>query len=106
MLAAAVASLALVPVGTFASPTYATSAPDDANRIFVTEKAGVVIIAGDPTPFLDISADTLSSDTERRLLSIAFAPDYATSGRFYVYLTTKPDGAIQVREYRRSAADP
>jgi hypothetical protein len=37
---------------------------------------------------------------------MAFAPDYATSGRFYVYLTTKPAGEIQIREYRRSAADP
>ena len=50
---------------------------------------------------------------ERGLLSVAFAPDYATSGRFYVYLTVTAaaatsgtPGEIQVREYRRSAADP
>ena len=47
---------------------------------------------------------------ERGLLSIAFAPDYATRGRFYVYLTSSPAATIEMREYRRSAnpnvADP
>ncbi len=37
---------------------------------------------------------------------MAFAPDYATSGRFYVYLSAEPDGQLQVREYHRSAANP
>src|SRR3954468_3465092 len=44
---------------------------------------------------------------------MAFAPDYATSGRFFVYLTvtgaaslTGTDGEIEVREYHRSPADP
>ena len=58
-------------------------------------------------PFLDVSATTLSSDEERGLLSAAFAPDYAASGRFYVYLTARPGpGEIQIWEYTRSAADP
>jgi hypothetical protein len=99
------AAPALVKVGDFSSPTYATSAPDDGNRIYVVEKSGVIRIAGEPAPFLDLTADTRSDDSERGLLSMAFAPDYATSGRFYVYLTTKPNGEIQIREYRRSAAN-
>ena len=37
---------------------------------------------------------------------MAFAPDYATSGLFYVYFAAEPDGQLQVREYRRSAANP
>ncbi len=96
----------LVKLGDFPSPTYATSAPDDGNRIYVVEKAGTIRVAGQAAPFLDLTADTLSSDSERGLLSMAFAPDYATSGRLYVYLTTTPAGEIQIREYRRSAADP
>jgi hypothetical protein len=36
---------------------------------------------------------------ERGLLSLAFAPDYATSGLFYVYYTRTGDGAIQVDEF-------
>jgi glucose/arabinose dehydrogenase len=105
-VAPAHAAPGLVKVGDFSSPTYATSAPDDGNRIYVVEKPGAIRVAGQAAPFLDLTADTLSGDQERGLLSMAFAPDYATSGRFYVYLTTKPSGEIQIREYRRSAANP
>ena len=39
------------------------------------------------------------------MLSMAFAPDYAQSGLFYLYMVARnPVGEIQVREYRRSAA--
>ena len=54
---------------------------------------------------LDISSD-VNTDGERGLLSIAFPPDYATTGLFYVYLASQPDGQLQLREYRRSAANP
>jgi glucose/sorbosone dehydrogenase len=97
-------------VGDFDGPTYATGAPGDASRVFVVEKPGRVRLVRDGVvlaqPFLDVSATTSSSDEERGLLSAAFAPDYATSGRFYVYLTAKPAGEIQIWEYARSAANP
>ena len=64
------------------------------------------------TPFLDLTS-IVEAVSERGLLSAAFAPDYAATGRFYVYLTAKAGaattgtaGEIQVREYRRSAANP
>jgi hypothetical protein len=99
-----------VKVGDFDGPTYATGAPGDVSRVFVTEKPGRVRLVRDGAvlaqPFLDVTAMTLSSDEERGLLSAAFAPDYAASGRFYVYLTARPAGEIQVWEYRRSAANP
>jgi len=64
-------------------------------------------------PFLDLTSIVESGANERGLLSAAFAPDYATTGRFYVYLTAKSAaavsgtaGEIQVREYRRSATSP
>ena len=85
----------------------------------MTERSGRVQLlrGGTARPFLDVSAITLSDASERGLLSLAFAPDYASSGRFYVYLTATADaaqsatpGELQVREYRRSAdpdvADP
>jgi hypothetical protein len=106
LAAPAHAAPSLVALGSFSSPTYATSAPDDGNRIYVVEKPGTIRIAGQATPFLDLTADTLSTDQERGLLSMAFAPDYATSGRFYVYLTTRPAGTIEIRSYQRSAANP
>jgi glucose/arabinose dehydrogenase len=59
------------------------------------------------TPFLDIT-DLVTSGGEQGLLGLAFAPDYAQSGLFYVYYTGK-DGNQHVVEYRRrgeDAADP
>src|SRR3954447_15443508 len=113
--APASAAPSLVTVGDFSSPTYATGAPDSPDRVFVTERARAVRVvdAGAGKTFLDLTSATLADGGERGLLSLAFAPDYAASGRFYVYLTVKAasavsgtDGEIQVREYRRSAGDP
>src|SRR5262249_55062160 len=95
LAAPAHASPGLVKVGDFTSPPYATPTPDDDNRIYIVEKPRVIRIAGQARPSLDITSQTLSDDTERGLLSMAFAPDYATSGRFYVYLTARPSGEIQ-----------
>ncbi len=72
-----------------AFPVFITSPPGD-TRVFVVEKGGTVrIIENDTvraTPFLDVSAK-VSGRPEQGLLSLAFAPDYATSGRFFVYYT-------------------
>jgi hypothetical protein len=105
--APAAAAPTLVEVGRFSAPVHVASPPNDP-RLFVVEKAGVVRIAGGGT-FLDVSALT-ESVGERGLLSIAFAPDYAASGRFYVFFTDEETGALRVVAYRRSAdpsrADP
>jgi Glucose / Sorbosone dehydrogenase len=113
--APASAAPALVPLGSFDQPTYATGPPGDDSRVFVTERSGRVRLlvngAVQATPFLDLSAITQTDYEERGLLSIAFPPDYAASGRFYVYLTARAppgatDGEIEVRAYQRSAANP
>ena len=105
----AAAAPTLVPIGSFDGPIFVTAPRDDPSRLFVVERSGVIRVVRDgqtlPTPMLDISAD-VNEDGERGMLSLAFAPDYATSGLFYVYLTAEPDGQLQVREYRRSAANP
>jgi glucose/arabinose dehydrogenase len=97
--APAQAAPAVVNVGDFDGPTYATGAPGDASRVFVTEKPGRVRVIRDGAvlarPFLDVTATTSSSDEERGLLSMAFAPDYASSGRFYVYLTAQIRRALR-----------
>ncbi len=58
--------------------------------------------------FLDLTADTLADSGERGLLSLAFSPDYATSGRFFVYLTIAGRGHPDPRvpRARPDAADP
>ena len=110
LAAPAHAAPSLVSLGTFDTPTYAAASASDRSRVFVTEKAGRVRLILDgavqATPFLDLTSIVRSSDNERGLLSIAFPPDYATSGTFYVYLTAKaPAGEIQVWQYQRSAAN-
>jgi hypothetical protein len=101
LAAAASASAAprLVEIGRFSSPVHVASPPNDP-RVFVVEQGGRIRIAGGGT-FLDLSGDTLDGG-ERGLLSMAFAPDYATSGRVFVFLTSEPDGDVEVREYRGS----
>src|SRR5262249_52425183 len=72
---------ALLPLGSFDQPTYATSPRGDDSRIFVTERTGKVrlLVNGvvQPTPFLDLSAIADTDYDERGLLSMAFPPDYA-----------------------------
>jgi glucose/arabinose dehydrogenase len=96
------------PVGVFSTPVYVTSEPDDPERLYVVEQGGTIKLVdgvGPPSTFLDISGKVGTDGTERGLLSVAFAPDYATSGLLYVYYTD-PNGDIRIEEYRRSAADP
>jgi glucose/arabinose dehydrogenase len=94
-------------IGTFDSPVYVTAPPGDRRRIFVVEQGGTVrIVRGGRTlerPFLDISG-RITSGGERGLLSMAFAPDYASSGLFYVYYTAT-DGDVTIAEYRRASAE-
>ncbi len=74
-------------------PTAITHAGDGSNRIFVTERAGRIRIIQSgvlqTTPFLDITARVGSSSPEQGLLGIAFPPNYASKGYFYVYYTNR-----------------
>jgi glucose/arabinose dehydrogenase len=103
--------LALKRVGNFELPVYVTGAPGFPKLLFVVEQEGRVAVTSGGRklghPFLDIHED-ISSGGERGLLSIAFPPDYASSGRFYVYYTDK-GGSIRIDEFKRrtpTRADP
>ena len=95
-------------IGSFSSPVYVTAPRGDTHRLFVVERAGRILVVRDgrtlSTPFLNISSQ-VRTDGERGLLSMAFAPDYASSGRFYVYFTDN-SGDIHIQEFRRSAGNP
>jgi glucose/arabinose dehydrogenase len=99
---------------------------DGSNRLFVIDQVGQIRIinsAGEllSAPFLDISERLVTLVTggafaydERGLLGLAFHPDYATNGRFFVFYTA-PKGADQpapfdsethVSEFHVSAGDP
>lgn len=97
-------------VGTgFAQPVFVTALPGNTGRVLVVERAGRIRILNPATgaiastPFLDI-AGQVSTDGERGLLAVALAPDYATSGRAYVFLTAL-DGAVQLRRYTSPAGN-
>jgi glucose/arabinose dehydrogenase len=94
-------------IGRFDSPVFVTSPPGDTRRLFVVEQGGRVrVMVGGrlrATPFLDIRSQ-VTAGGEQGLLSIAFAPDYKSSGRFYVYFTDR-SGDQRVVEYTRASAE-
>jgi glucose/arabinose dehydrogenase len=102
----------LVEVGRFDEPVYVTSPPGD-ERLFVVERKGRIWVLVDgrplPRPFLDLSRRVSVTGYEEGLLSLAFAPDYATSGLLYVDYTDLEHRTV-LEEYRRSrnpnVADP
>ncbi len=108
-------NLALEKVGEIeGEPLFVTSPPGD-RRLFVVDKGGAIfIIDGGQVleqPFLAI-ADRVAgqpADNEQGLLGLAFHPDFAQNGRFFVYYTA--DGAAEgvperISEFRVSDGDP
>ena len=94
-------------------PTWIGHAPGDETRLFVLEKAGrvrIIDLGATPTlratAFLNIDpivAGGASTSDEQGLLGMAFDPDYATNGQFYVYYTGS--GTNNLARYTVSA-DP
>jgi glucose/arabinose dehydrogenase len=110
-LPARAGAVALQAVGTFAAPIYVTSPLGDP-RLFVVERGGTIRVykngATLGAAFLDIHTMT-TTDGERGLFSMAFDPNYAANGLFYVaYTGDGPNsggalGELHVDEYKVSA---
>jgi hypothetical protein len=83
------------------------TAPSNDLRLFIVEQPGRIrIVQGGQLlgePFLDIT-DRVRSGGERGLLGLAFHPDYAANGLFYVDYTDR-NGDTRVERYR-ATADP
>ena len=94
-------------VGSFDAPVFVTAPPGDRTRQLVVEQGGRIMVLRDGrklgTPFLDLR-EQVTTGSEQGLLSLAFAPDYADSGLFYVYFTDT-DGDQRIVEFRRRDAD-
>lgn len=103
-------AVSLEQVGSYDDPVYVTSDPTNPDRLFVVERAGRIRLTtpAGTSEFLDMTGRVADGYVEQGLLSLAFAPDYASSGRFYVYYTGTDSGAIHVAEFRAAgdAADP
>ncbi len=96
----------------FVHPIAFVQDPTNASRQFIVEQGGRIRVVDNgvvsATDFLDLTTD-ISTGGERGLLGMALAPDYATSGRFFVNFTN-PGGHTVVARFKRSAnpavADP
>ncbi|MGB7257675.1 MAG: PQQ-dependent sugar dehydrogenase [Pseudolabrys sp.] len=107
--AAHAAQAKAVLIGMFDNPLYVATPPGQGQipvkdqLMMVVEQTGKIQVLRNEVklgqPFLDIGGH-ISCCGERGLLSIAFAPDYATTGRLYVAFTDV-NGNVEVDEYKR-----
>ena len=86
-------TIALEPVADgFVRPVFVTADGVNPDRLYVVEQTGTVRIVENGSlltePFMDVSKIVRSEGNEQGLLSIAFAPDYATSGEVYAGFTS------------------
>lgn len=89
-------------------PVFVTHVPGDFGRVFIVELGGQIKILNLQTgtvlatPYLNLSG-IISTGGERGLLGLAFHPNYASNGFFYVYYTNA-SGDITVARYTVSGS--
>ena len=87
--------------GGLTRPLLVTAPRLDPSRLFIVEQDGFVRIIKNgsllPTEFIDVSADAQCCG-EQGLLGLAFAPDYESSGVFYLSYTNN-SGKPEVRRF-------
>src|SRR5688572_24051736 len=92
-----------VRIGDFDNPVHIAVAPGQPQLLFVVEQPGRIQVLRNERPlarpFLDISRIVQFSG-ESGLLSVAFAPDYETSGLFYVMFNNRA-GDVEINEFKR-----
>src|SRR5688572_14090335 len=90
-------TLQLVADG-IASPLGVLESPDETKRLFIIDQTGKIWLvkngAKQAEPFLDISSKMVSLTPqydERGLLGMAFHPNFASNGKFYLFYTAPPN---------------
>lgn len=91
------------------NPVAIVNAGDD--RLFVVQRGGAIRILNSngtvvSTNFLTLTTSTILSGGERGLLGLAFHPNYATNGFFYVNYTRTGDGATVIARYSVDSNNP
>ncbi len=105
--------LTLSPVITtgLSLPIQLVHAGDGSKRIFIVQKAGSILVYNKAFGLIGtfLTVPNITTMGERGLLSLAFHPNYASNGLFYIYYTNS-NGDLQVARYSVSAdpnvADP
>jgi glucose/arabinose dehydrogenase len=103
---------ATLVVSGFNQPVAIANAGDA--RMFVVERLGLIRIVNSSnviraTPFLNLTTIVDASGGEQGLLGMAFHPDYATNGYFYVHYTRDPGPSLdrsRVSRFRVGAGTP
>ena len=96
----------------FSKPVYLTSCGDGGDRVFVVQQTGIIAVfpndstAASSKTFLDVSLRLSSSGGEEGLLGLAFHPDYAQNGYFYIDYTAPNPLRTVVARYKVRADDP
>jgi len=100
-------------VGTgLSSPIGVYFAPGDNNTMYIIQQGGRIKIANattgvvSGTDFINLTSKVTSAGNEQGLLGLAFHPDYANNGYFYVNYTRSGNGATVVARYKRNTANP
>lgn len=91
----------------FTSPVEISNAGD--SRLFVVEKGGKIKILNsnkttNATPFLDISTQ-VSTGSEQGLLGLAFHPNYASNGQFFINYTNLSGNTV-IAKYTVDSGNP
>lgn len=100
------------PMLSFTKPVDIQAPAGDVDRLFVVEQRGVIyVFENSPTTaaktvFLDIQDRVNSVGSEEGLLGLAFHPDYADSGYFYVDYTAASPRRSVISRFQVSAVNP
>lgn len=90
--------------------TSMTHAGDGSGRLFITTRAGQILIVEDGNllrePFIDLTALVDSASIEQGLLGLAFDPEYAENGEFYLNFTNTETEDDTIGARYRVTADP
>lgn len=101
--------LSLTPVITSGlnQPVQFVNAADGSNRIFIVQKGGTIRVYDGSFNFLStfLTVTGITTAGERGLLSMAFHPNYANNGLFFVYYTNA-NGDLEIARYSVSTGDP
>ncbi len=86
------------------APIQFVNAGDGSNRVFIVQQGGTIRAYDASFNFLStfLTVSAVNSGGERGLLSMAFHPDYATNGFFYVYYTNTV-GNLELARYHISS---
>lgn len=99
---------------TFTQPIFLTHSNDGTNRIFVAQKNGLIRVfpndsaASSAATFLNLSSRIITGggSDERGLLGLAFHPNYANNGYFYVDYTQAGNGRTIIARYSVNPSNP